>query len=44
MEVNVLNIQNVLCPQDMTGSAEVKAMGGIPPYSYFWSSGSPVKS
>ncbi len=42
LEVDLLNIQNVLCPQDMTGSAEVKGMGGIPPYSYFWSSGSPV--
>lgn len=35
----VVNVQNVLCPQDMTGSAEIAVTGGTAPYSFNWPGG-----
>ena len=39
LEANIVNIVNVLCPQDMTGSAEIVANGGIAPYNFYWPGG-----
>lgn len=33
-------LQQVMCDGDNTGSAQVSVTGGIPPYSYDWSTGS----
>lgn len=41
LQVSVYDLHHVPCPQDMTGSAAVSATGGIMPYAFFWSSGSP---
>lgn len=37
--VSVISIQNVLCPQDMTGSVQLGVAGGIAPYSFSWPNG-----
>jgi hypothetical protein len=39
LEVAVINIQNVLCPDDTDGAAEVTVNGGTPPYSFAWPGG-----
>jgi len=39
LEATVVNVQNVLCPQDKTGSAEIAISGGTAPYSIFWPGG-----
>ncbi|MFN0033607.1 MAG: choice-of-anchor V domain-containing protein [Saprospiraceae bacterium] len=33
------NVQNVLCPQDKTGSAQIAVAGGTAPYSFNWPGG-----
>jgi uncharacterized protein (DUF2141 family) len=40
LDAIIVNIENVLCPQDMTGSADIVATGGISPYNFYWSGGS----
>ena len=37
--VSVIAVQNVLCPQDMTGSVQLEVAGGIAPYSFSWPNG-----
>lgn len=39
LEASVVNVQNVLCPQDKTGSADIAISGGTAPYSIFWPGG-----
>lgn len=35
----VINVQNVLCPQDMTGQATIAVSGGVAPYIFTWPGG-----
>ena len=37
----VISVQNVLCPQDQTGSATIGITGGTAPYSFNWQGGNP---
>ncbi len=39
-----LNITNVICAGDSTGSVEVYATGGFSPYYYLWSTGDTIQS
>lgn len=38
-QVQVVLLQNISCFGQSTGQATVQTTGGIPPYSYFWSTG-----
>ena len=35
----VINVQNVLCPQDLTGQATITVVGGVAPYIFTWPGG-----
>lgn len=37
--LNIASFSNLLCVGDSTGSVDVTANGGVPPYSYIWSNG-----
>lgn len=39
LELLVVSVQNVICPQDHTGSATLSATGGTAPYSFAWPGG-----
>ncbi len=40
MVVNIVNVENVQCPGDNNGAAFAEIVGGIPPYTFAWSTGS----
>jgi gliding motility-associated-like protein len=44
VQLPTLNITNVACHGDSTGSAFAAASGGFPPYSYLWSTGATTQS
>lgn len=39
--LSIVNIQNVVCPDDTDGQVEVAVSGGTSPYSFLWPGGSP---
>jgi len=42
--ISILTKTDVACPGGNTGAISVSALGGLPPYQYFWSNGSTVNA
>ncbi len=40
LELSIVEIQNVICPDDTDGQVEIAIIGGTPPYSFVWPGGS----
>ncbi|MFN0176999.1 MAG: HYR domain-containing protein [Saprospiraceae bacterium] len=42
--ISILSKTDVACPGEISGSISILALGGLPPYQYFWSNGSTLAS